>query len=351
MAYKIPEKLRSLEIYDPVTEEYDVRLDANESYLNVPEEIRNDIMDAIRKVEFNRYPDPLARELRKKAGAFFHVKPELLTAGNGSDELISLIVPNFLDRGDTMLVAVPDFSMYWFYAQFNDIKVESLQKEENLRTSAEDILERAKEKNAKLLIFSNPCNPTSLKLSRADIIKIIENTDALVIVDEAYMEFAEEGSVLNEIENYDNLIVLKTCSKAFGMAAIRLGFAAANQTLTGLIHAIKSPYNVNSLTQAAGCAILDHPEYLQFCIKALKNSRDQLYQGLAELVARKEDIEDIYETTTNFVFMKMKNAEEIYNQLRARSISIRLMKGYLRISAGSERENKAVLDALEELLR
>ena len=121
MAYKIPEKLRSLEIYDPVTEEYDVRLDANESYLNVPEEIRNDIMDAIRKVEFNRYPDPLARELRKKAGAFFHVKPELLTAGNGSDELISLIVPNFLDRGDTMLVAVPDFSMYWFYAQFNDI--------------------------------------------------------------------------------------------------------------------------------------------------------------------------------------------------------------------------------------
>ena len=183
MAYKIPEKLRSLEIYDPVTEEYDVRLDANESYLNVPEEIRNDIMDAIRKVEFNRYPDPLARELRKKAGAFFHVKPELLTAGNGSDELISLIVPNFLDRGDTMLVAVPDFSMYWFYAQFNDIKVESLQKEENLRTSAEDILERAKEKNAKLLIFSNPCNPTSLKLSRADIIKIIENTDALVIVD------------------------------------------------------------------------------------------------------------------------------------------------------------------------
>lgn len=254
MAYTIPEKLKRLEIYEPVTEIYNVRLDANESFQNLPDDIRRDVLKAVEQVEFNRYPDPFAVKLCEKFGRFFHVKPELLTAGNGSDELISLIVPNFLESGDTMLVALPDFSMYTFYAQMNNIRVEALQKAEDMVTSAADILERAKDKNARLLIFSNPCNPTSLKLSRDDIIKIIEGTDALVIVDEAYMDFAE-GSVLDVVEKYHNLIVLKTCSKALGLAAIRLGFAAACKELTDILHALKSPYNVNSLTQAVGCAV------------------------------------------------------------------------------------------------
>ena len=256
MTYVLPEKLKDLNPYDPVTEDFRIHLDANESFCEVPENIRQEILNAVSNVAFNRYPDPYARKLCEKAGAYYHVDPKLLTAGNGSDELISLVVPYFLDEGDTMLVAVPDFSMYWFYAPFHKIKVESLQKENSMKTSAEEILQRAKEKNAKLLIFSNPCNPTSLGIGRDDIIKIIEGTDALVIVDEAYMEFENESnSVLNEVENYDNLIVLKTCSKAFGMAAIRLGIAVTNEKLTGILHAIKAPYNVNSVTQAIGCVL------------------------------------------------------------------------------------------------
>ena len=125
MAYTIPEKLKRLEIYEPVTEIYNVRLDANESFQNLPDDIRRDVLKAVEQVEFNRYPDPFAVKLCEKFGRFFHVKPELLTAGNGSDELISLIVPNFLESGDTMLVALPDFSMYTFYAQMNNIRVEA----------------------------------------------------------------------------------------------------------------------------------------------------------------------------------------------------------------------------------
>ena len=193
MTYVLPEKLKDLNPYDPVTEDFRIHLDANESFCEVPENIRQEILNAVSNVAFNRYPDPYARKLCEKAGAYYHVDPKLLTAGNGSDELISLVVPYFLDEGDTMLVAVPDFSMYWFYAPFHKIKVESLQKENSMKTSAEEILQRAKEKNAKLLIFSNPCNPTSLGIGRDDIIKIIEGTDALVIVDEAYMEF-ENGA-------------------------------------------------------------------------------------------------------------------------------------------------------------
>lgn len=349
MAYQIPEKLKQLEIYEPVTEAYHVRLDANESFQDLPDDIRRDVLKAVEGVEFNRYPDPYATELCRKYGEFFGIKPELLTAGNGSDELISLIVPNFLNSGDTMLVAMPDFSMYTFYAQMNGIVVESLQKGEDMTVTPEEILARAEEKNARLLIFSNPCNPTSLCLTCEDILEIVEGTDALVIVDEAYMDFAE-GSVLDKIEKYDNLIVLKTFSKAFGMAAIRLGFAAANKTLTDLLHALKSPYNVNSLTQAVGCALLNHPDYIRNCIRAIQKSRDDLYIRLAQLKGKKTDIQNLYPTAANFIFMKVRGADRIFEELKKRSISIRYMNGFLRVTAGRRNENEAVLQAMEELL-
>lgn len=352
MTYVLPEKLKDLNPYDPVTEEFRIHLDANESFCEVPENIRQEILNAVSNIAFNRYPDPYARKLCEKAGAYYHVDPKLLTAGNGSDELISLVVPYFLDEGDTMLVAVPDFSMYWFYAPFHKIKVESLQKENSMKTSAEEILQRAKEKNAKLLIFSNPCNPTSLGIGRDDIIKIIEGTDALVIVDEAYMEFENESnSVLNEVENYDNLIVLKTCSKAFGMAAIRLGIAVTNEKLTGILHAIKAPYNVNSVTQAIGCVLFSHPEYLTSCIDALKASRDELYQAVKAMEDKKTEIETVYETSTNFIFMKVKRAKEVFEALKQRGISIRFMNDYLRVTAGTKAENKEVIEALWELIQ
>ena len=128
-----------------------------------------------------------------------------------------------------MLTILPDFSMYTFYTSMVGAKVEVMNKDESMEMKAEDVIERAKACKAKLIIFSNPCNPTALKLEREEILEIIKAVDALVVVDEAYMDFSQ-GSVLDEIENYDNLIVLKTCSKAFGMAAIRLGFAAANES-------------------------------------------------------------------------------------------------------------------------
>lgn len=350
MGFEIPEKLKKLQIYDPVTETYRVRLDANESFIDLPEYIRKDVLKAIEKVEFNRYPDPAAGELCKKFGAFFHVKPELLTAGNGSDELISLIVPNFLEPGQTMVAVYPDFSMYAFYAQTIGAKVEILQKGESMEILADDVIERVKNTDAKLLIFSNPCNPTSLKMDRKDILRVIESVDALVVVDEAYMDFSD-GSVLDEIENYENLIVLKTCSKAFGMAAVRLGFAAANRKITGILRTVKSPYNVNSMTQAAGCAVLEHKEYLEDCIEKIKKSTEDLYKKLEKLAEEKKEITRLYPTSTNFIYMKADRGEEIFKCLRKEGISIRYMNGCLRIAAGSEEENEELLTAMKQLLR
>lgn len=349
MAYQIPEKLKNLEIYEPVTEEYQVRLDANESFQDLPADVRADVLDAVAKVNFNRYPDPYCTRLNQKFAAFFKVDPKCVTAGNGSDELISILVANFLCPGDTMMVALPDFSMYGFYAQMCGAKVEALTKKEDMTVTADEIIKRAKACGAKMLIFSNPCNPTSLGIGKNEILKIIGNCEALVVVDEAYMDFTE-GSVLDQIKEYDNLIVLKTCSKAFGMAAIRLGFAVADEKLTNIIRAVKSPYNVNSMTQAAGCAVLDHPEYLRSCIRSIQLSREDLYERLKKMEAEKEDIETVFPTATNFVYMKVRHSEEVFKELKKRSISIRLMGEYLRISAGTKEENDAVISAFHEII-
>lgn len=349
MAYQIPEKLKKLQAYEPVTEVYKVRLDANESFIDLPDEIRKEVLEAISQVEFNRYPDPEAKELCQCFGEFFQVDSRLLTAGNGSDELISLIVQNFLEPGQTMLTVSPDFSMYGFYAQAVGAKVEILDKQDMV-LCAEDMIQKARETGAELIIFSNPCNPTALKLERQDILQIVAQTDALVVVDEAYMDFSE-GSVLDEIENYGNLIVLKTCSKAFGMAAIRLGFAAANEEITRILKAAKSPYNVNSLTQAAGCAVLKHREYLQECTEKIKESVGELYAGLKALKEKKQQIRKLYPTSTNFVYVDIKAGETVFEGLKKVGISVRFMKGYLRICAGSQRENQEILQSLENLLQ
>lgn len=247
-----------------------------------------------------------------------------------------------------MLTVMPDFSMYVFYAQAIGARAEVLNKDSDMVVSAEDLIRRAKETNARMIIFSNPCNPTSLLVDRQDILRIIESVDALVVVDEAYMDFTE-GSVVDEIENYDNLIVLKTCSKAFGMAAIRLGFAAANKEITGVLRTMKSPYNVNSMTQAAGCALLEHKDYLKECIQKIRRSRADLYDQIMKLAEKKIEITKVYPTETNFVYMKTERAKEVFEALKRIGISIRFMNGFLRIAAGSEKENQEVLEALEQL--
>ena len=155
----------------------------------------------------------------------------------------------------------------------------------------------------------------------------------------------------NEIENYENLIVLKTCSKAFGMAAIRLGFAAANARITNILKTLKAPYNVNSMTQAVGCVILGHREYLEKCTAQIKESTQELYQDMAALAEKKKDIQKLYPTETNFLYIKTRHSGEIFEALKKDGISIRNMNGYLRISAGSKAENQELIQALDKLLQ
>ena len=180
--------------------------------------------------------------------------------------------------------------------------------------------------------------------------RLIRSVDALVVLDEAYMDFWDQ-SLLGEVEDYDNLIILRTCSKAIGAAALRLGFAVAAPRLTRVLRAVKSPYNVNSLSQAIGTLVLGEREWEAGARAQIVDSRRALQSSLARLQEEFPGVFTLYDSCTNFVFLKTGRAKELFDGLLGRGIAIRLFNGYLRVTAGSEEENAAFLEAFTALLR
>ncbi|MGN0596630.1 MAG: pyridoxal phosphate-dependent aminotransferase [Ruminiclostridium sp.] len=342
--YKLTEKLRSLTPYDPITGDYKIRLDANESFLKLSDE---DIKAAVTGLDLNRYPDPYATEVIKAYADIYGLNPDLITAGNGSDELISIITACFLEKGDKVLCFTPDFSMYSFYPYLYELDVEVMKKNGDLTIDVDSAIEYANAKNVKCIMFSNPCNPTSVGLEKADVVKLITSVKSLVVLDEAYMDFwGQENSLLGDIEKYDNVIILKTCSKALSMAGLRLGFAIGSPEITRAMRAAKSPYNVNSLTQALGAYALKDKATVLGRIEAIKKSIKELYAAVTAL--NLPWVDEIYKPVTNFLFIKTAKAKEVYGYLLENSIAIRFMGDYIRITCGTDEENRAVVQALEK---
>ena len=207
------------------------------------------------------------------------------------------------------------------------------------------MIDKINRDDIKLVLFSNPCNPTGRGITAEQARKLVTSVNALVILDEAYMDFWNE-SLLAEVEQYTNLIIFRTASKAVGCAALRLGFAVANETISRAIKAVKSPYNVNSFSQAAGTVVYRHKEYLQNRQKMIVKNRETLYNGLAEL-SETTDFR-VYPSCANFVFVRTDSAAAIWEYLKEKSIVVRLMGDFLRITAGTEYEVGKVLDSIKE---
>ena len=346
--FQLNDKVKNLTPYEPISGTYEIRLDANESFLTVPKNIENEMVEALKNSALNRYPDPNATKLVKGFADYFNVDADCVTAGNGSDEIISVIMNAFLQKGDKILTLEPDFSMYRFYAEIAECESVKYQKDQNLDVNIDDVIALANNENVRIVIFSNPCNPTSRIITKDDVRKLINSTDALVVLDEAYMDFAEDESLLGEFENYDNLIILKTCSKALGCAALRLGFAVANKTLTNVIRAVKSPYNVNTVTQKIGELIYNNKEFLQNRRNTIVTLRESLYNDLEEIEKENPDKLSLVSGYSNFIFIKTPLSKEIFDFFLSKGVAIRLMNDYLRITAGTENENKAVIKLLNE---
>lgn len=349
MKYTIPNNLVGMTPYKPIIGDFKIRMDANESYINIDD--MNMILKELNRLELNRYPDPYAKKLCSAFAKYYGVDESLITASNGSDEMIALIFSTLFKSNNKVAVFENDFSMYEVYCNIYGINYTVLKKQDDLTIDVKKVSKEIENKNITALIFSNPCNPTSIGLKREDVLYLVKNTDALIILDEAYMDFWD-NSVIDKVSDFDNLIILKTCSKAIGLAGIRLGFAIANEKITNLIRAIKSPYNVNVLTQKVGELVLSKKEMLKnACVEIIKN-KNELQKMMNTL---KEEfpniILNVYNSKTNFIFIKTRYSKIIFENLLKNSIAIRYMGDYLRINTSNTYENEVLFNTMKEILK
>lgn len=348
-------KLEKLQPYKVDTHKYTLRLDANESCFQMTQDMRNAFTSSIRRVDFNRYPDPDATELCKAFSEYYGINAENVAAGNGSDEIISIIMNDFLDKGSAVMTFTPDFSMYGFYAELAELIHITCPKNSDLQIDEQVADRTIKEKNVRLVIFSNPCNPTG-RIEKKELIKSLamKNPGTVFVVDEAYMDFAGELSVsesfLYDVADYSNIIVLKTLSKSFGSAALRIGFIVAHKYVTDMFKAVKSPYNLNGVSQSFGVEILKNKELLTHYTQSIIRYNRELYDSIVAMAIAERPIPEMY---TNFVFLQTSRAFEIYTALKEKGILVRyfnLGDGALRITTGSSSENALVIKALKEIL-
>ena len=330
----------ALKPYSSARDEYSgkeasVFLDANENPYNTPN---------------NRYPDPLQRELKGLIGRVKKVSPDHIFLGTGSDEAIDLPFRAFCRPGIDNVVAIdPTYGMYQVCAEINDVEYRKVLLDEDFQFSADKLLAAADE-HTKLIFLCSPNNPTGNDLLRSEIEKIIREFDGLVILDEAYNDFSEAPSFLDELDKYPNLIVLQTFSKAWGCAAIRLGMAFASQEIISIFSKIKYPYNVNQLTQNQAMEMLYRYYEIELWVKTLKEERENLENEFVKLPCTVK----IFPSDANFFLVRVTDAVKIYNYLVAEGIIVRnrnsvsLCGNCLRVTVGTRNENERLVEALEK---
>jgi histidinol-phosphate aminotransferase len=332
--------LLSMQAYSSARDEFSgeasVFLDANENPFN------NGV---------NRYPDPLQKELKQRVSVIKKVNVNQLFLGNGSDECIDLLFRLFCRPGiDTAAAIAPSYGMYGVSARINQIGLKQISLEADFSLDVNRILSEAK--GSKLLFLCSPNNPTGQSFPKQQLLKIVQQFDGLVIVDEAYIDFSAEESMLNDLADFSNLVVIQTFSKAYGMAGIRLGMLFGSEELISWLNKIKPPYNINSLTQKYALDKLKDLNAIEKAIELIKNERELLKDVLKDL----KIVEFVYPSDANFVLIKVKDSVKLYNYLISKGIVVRerssqlLCSNTLRLSIGTPEENKLLVEALRNYL-
>ena len=348
-------KIASLPAYIPQPRTAAHILDANESPFGLSASLAADIAAAAAAVEYNRYPDPYAQGLLERYAAFSGINADNLTAGNGSDELIGIIIAAYLTKGEKMLIFSPDFSMYAFYAKLYEVTPVICEKTapDDFAVDFDRAARMVKEHGIKLVILSSPCNPTGQAVDREAFLAFIRDTDALVVADEAYIEYAADPASLTlagEVVGCDNLIVLRTLSK-LGFAALRLGFAAGAAANTAILRKVKSPYNVNALSAAAGECVLNRAEEIWANVRRVRQIKAGMYSALKNILPFDEGYR-LLDTEANFLVITAPNAAELHARLTRSGVLTRTVgENLLRVTVGSEQSAEALNSAMKAYFR
>jgi len=295
----------------------------------------------------NLYPDSDSKQLREHLSMYYDCKSENILVGNGSSELINMVINAYCDKGDKVLSFVPSFSMYQTYCDLCGAEYVGVESNDDFSWDINKLIQKSEETNPKIVILCNPNNPTGHITPREDVTKLLDSIkNSIIIIDEAYADFFE-NSVLDLINSYENLIVMRTLSKAFGLAGLRVGSLIANEELVKYVWKVKVPYNLNILSQFAALKALNNIEMVRSYISNVKKLRSELSQELKELNFK------VYESGANFIFVEAP-VENLFEKLMNSGVLIRKIgfkgKTYNRITVGTEQENKILIEEIKRII-
>jgi histidinol-phosphate aminotransferase len=338
----IRNNIKKLKPYSSARSEYSgqasVFLDANENSFGSP----------LTKW-YNRYPDPLQWDVKRKLSTIKNVPAENILLGNGSDECIDLLIRTFCDPGlDNIIICPPTYGMYEVYANINQVAINEVPLLSNFQLNLEG-LETIIDAQTKLIFLCSPNNPTGNSLHREDIEIVLNNFDGIVVVDEAYINYSRQRSFLTELIEYPNLVVMQTFSKAWGLAALRLGMAFASENIIQVLNKIKPPYNINAATQELALKALDHLDDVNAMIRETIQEREALMKELDNI----QRIQKVFPSDANFLLVKMEGATAVYDYLKNQGIIVRnrsnivLCEDSLRITVGTPQQNQTLIEALK----
>lgn len=297
---------------------------------------------------FNRYPDPLQWKVKELLAQQKGVKAEQIFLGNGSDEAIDLLIRVFCEPNqDSVMITEPTYGMYKVCANINAVAIQNVLLTKAYQLDTEEILKTATS-NTKIIFLCSPNNPTGNLLKVEDILSVLNKFSGLVVVDEAYIDFAGDVSLIKELKNYPNLVILQTFSKAWGLAGLRLGMCFASEAIIALLNKVKYPYNVNIKTQELAIEALLQVDKKNKAVKEILSERDELITALAQI----SFVNKVYPSDANFVLVAMEEASVIYQKLMQQGIIVRdrstvvLCESSLRITIGTPAENKKLINTL-----
>lgn len=326
-----------------------IKMDANENPYEMPQNIREEIAEEIFRHSFNRYPDPVATDLRKALADEFEVDPDLIVVGNGSDELINYLISAFTGIGAKVIFPVPTFSIYGICSELWGTEVSAIPLSESFELQTDEILSEMRSSNKSIIFLGYPNNPTGNCFSYQAIMDIINcDENSIIVIDEAYAEFSGKTFIplLNE---HKNLVILRTFSKAFGLAGLRVGYMFAGKEIIDQILKVKMVFNINSLSQKIALILLKY--------------KDQMFDFIQEIIRERERLSEMldrinwiryYHSDANFILFRTEyDSEKVFDKLLSKGILVRafsdkrLLKNCLRVTVGKPEENDFFISALE----
>ncbi|TFG91435.1 MAG: histidinol-phosphate transaminase [Candidatus Atribacteria bacterium] len=349
------DSLKELNPYDPHEVPYKVKLNANENSYGLPEGIIEEILKKAKNIEYFRYPNANSVKLSETVSTFLGLNRDNIVIGNGSDELIDYLIKAFSEKDRKVITTAPAFAMYKIYSMINGSNfVQIPLSQSNFSLNEDKILEEAKKENSSIVFLAYPNAPTGNYFAEGKIKKIIEESGCLVVVDEAYYEFGKKTFV-PLISRYDNLVILRTFSKAYSLASLRVGYLLSNPKIINEIRKVKSPFNVNTFSQLAAQVVFENKEVLKDNIEKIIGERERLINGINELAF----VED-HPSQTNFVLVEVgskENSDLVYNNLLKQGILVQTVSDpifstsryFLRITVGNEEENDILIKGLENV--